>query len=297
MIKELITDISYNRIKLSDALTRAKLIASRVKDEKFKQWLANELLGYKKDEAIPDYRLLPCTPVGVFQHVNGYRQTVELPLHDLDEKFRNTFKKAVIPRSIADIEAISESNSKSQMIHMPYPIQLVGALNNLLGIDMEEEAIVEASSRIFTQDFRRIIDITKQKLIDILLELNEAFPNLENDFIVNSETSEEINRIINNHIHIAVDNKNNQAMSNDKYENKGQATTMGPNANMSVENLSQTRDGIPALVKIGLNKSWDLTLASTVLSAMAVSKGHLLMADAISKMEDEELTGEFLENY
>lgn len=63
------------------------------------------------------------------------------------------------------------------------------------------------------------------------------------------------------------------------------------------EYLQSLRDGIPALVKIGLDKSWDLTLASTVLSALAISKGHLLMADAISKMEDDELTGEFLEDY
>jgi hypothetical protein len=48
---------------------------------------------------------------------------------------------------------------------------------------------------------------------------------------------------------------------------------------------------------IGLAKSWDLTLASTARSVLAVSKWHLLMADAIGKMEDEELTGEFLENH
>ena len=57
------------------------------------------------------------------------------------------------------------------------------------------------------------------------------------------------------------------------------------------------REGIPELVKMGLAKEWDLTLASTVLSALAVSKGHLTMGNAISKMEDEELINEFLENY
>lgn len=63
------------------------------------------------------------------------------------------------------------------------------------------------------------------------------------------------------------------------------------------EYLQSLRVGIPALVKIGLDNSWDLTLASTVLSALAVSKGHLLMADAISKMEDEDLISGLLENY
>lgn len=63
------------------------------------------------------------------------------------------------------------------------------------------------------------------------------------------------------------------------------------------EYLQSLRDSISALVKIGLHKPWDLTLAATVLTALAVSKGHLPMAHAISKMEDEQLTEEFLENY
>lgn len=63
------------------------------------------------------------------------------------------------------------------------------------------------------------------------------------------------------------------------------------------EYLQALTEGIPELVKIGLAREWDLTLASAVLSALAVSKGHLPMAEAIDKMEDEELTNEFLENY
>lgn len=63
------------------------------------------------------------------------------------------------------------------------------------------------------------------------------------------------------------------------------------------EYIQTLREGIPELVEMGLGKEWDLTLASTVLSALAVSKGHITMGNAISKMEDEELTNEFLENY
>jgi hypothetical protein len=42
-----------------------------------------------------------------------------------------------------------------------------------------------------------------------------------------------------------------------------------------------------------ISDAWDTTLASTVLAALAVSKGHIKMADAISKMEDEDLVNEF----
>jgi hypothetical protein len=54
---------------------------------------------------------------------------------------------------------------------------------------------------------------------------------------------------------------------------------------------------LPELIKLCLADKWDITLASTILSALAVSKGHIDMAEAISKMEDEDLVKEFLENF
>ena len=63
------------------------------------------------------------------------------------------------------------------------------------------------------------------------------------------------------------------------------------------EYLHAVSKGIPELVEMGIEKEWDLTLTSTVLSALAVSKGHVALANAIGKMEDEGITNEFLENY
>ena len=60
--------------------------------------------------------------------------------------------------------------------------------------------------------------------------------------------------------------------------------------------LMALRDGIPELVNVGLSREWDLTLASTVLSALAVSKGYVTMAEVIGKMEDEAVANEFLAN-
>jgi hypothetical protein len=54
---------------------------------------------------------------------------------------------------------------------------------------------------------------------------------------------------------------------------------------------------LPELIKLCLADKWDITLASTILSALAVSKGHIDMAEAVSKMEDADLLKEFLEKY
>lgn len=61
--------------------------------------------------------------------------------------------------------------------------------------------------------------------------------------------------------------------------------------------LRSLKKDIPELAKIVLEQQWDATLASAVLSALAVSKGHIEMAQAISRMEDTEIVNEFLKNF
>jgi len=61
--------------------------------------------------------------------------------------------------------------------------------------------------------------------------------------------------------------------------------------------LRSLKVDLPDLVNKGLNENWDLTLTTTILSALAVSKGHVELAEAISKMEDEAVTREFLEQF
>ena len=57
MIKELIRDIAFDKITVSQALTRAKLIAYEIKNEIFKSWLSKELNGYEfEDVLLPKYR-------------------------------------------------------------------------------------------------------------------------------------------------------------------------------------------------------------------------------------------------
>lgn len=60
MIKELIEDLTFDRITLSQALTRAKIIAYKVNNSDFKNWIQAEISGYK-DLELPDYRIISCS--------------------------------------------------------------------------------------------------------------------------------------------------------------------------------------------------------------------------------------------
>ncbi|HKB43049.1 MAG TPA: hypothetical protein VKC90_01620 [Chitinophagaceae bacterium] len=61
--------------------------------------------------------------------------------------------------------------------------------------------------------------------------------------------------------------------------------------------LHSIQVGLPELIKQIMTDKWDEALTVSLLSALAVSKGHIGIADAILKMEDQDLLKEFLENY
>ncbi len=61
--------------------------------------------------------------------------------------------------------------------------------------------------------------------------------------------------------------------------------------------LHSIQKELSGFIKEVINNNWDVTMTSAILSALAVSKGHIELATAILKMEDESLLKEFLENY
>src|SRR6185295_20280317 len=70
MIKELIADLAYDKIQLSQALIRSKILSVKVNNERFKVWLKKELEGYSGgDKALPPYRKV----------FTGMKMTIEFP--------------------------------------------------------------------------------------------------------------------------------------------------------------------------------------------------------------------------
>ena len=56
-MKTLITKIANNQITLSDALLQSKIIAHKINNTIFKEWLKKETEGYNpNDDMLPSYR-------------------------------------------------------------------------------------------------------------------------------------------------------------------------------------------------------------------------------------------------
>ncbi len=195
MIKELIKNLTYDEISLNQALTRAKLIAYEINNEDFKNWISKELNGYDKDDKLPDYRIIPCDIFAVLE-AYGNRKTTPLDLTEIDKDLNGQLYNMKAQQSISTLED-GLKDTDEPYGYEDLPIQVVQLVREMCN----NKFIVAVKRRIQLSQASHIINLTKQKLLDTLLELNSAFPDLQDNYNKTKENDEKASTIINNHIY------------------------------------------------------------------------------------------------
>ncbi len=212
MIKDLIKDLTYDNITLSQGLTRAKIIAYKINNDNFKGWINTELNGYGKEDKLPDYRIIPCDVFAVLESF-GETRMVPYDLTNLDKDLNGQIYNMYAKQSIATIEE-GLNNNNEDYGYEDLPMQIVNMLRKM----SNNKFIVAVKRRIQLSQASHILNLTKQKLIDTLLELDSAFPNLQADYQNTKENIEKTSTIINNHIY--GDNSNSNIRYWGEYKSK-----------------------------------------------------------------------------
>lgn len=179
MIKDLISDLAYDKINLSQALSRSKLLAYKVNSDNFKEWLRNELEGYEyNNKSLPEYRRINCQMFITHRLPNG--QTSSKPVMVAEGANPEFYEEVNYFKVLEPISVIEQQISELKEIGY---IQLTAeeAYNISYG-DRYHDWVMGGYRKIGKGQFQNIIELTKQKLLDTLLELDNQFPNIINEF-------------------------------------------------------------------------------------------------------------------
>lgn len=203
MIKELIIDIAYDRITLAQGLTRAKLIASHIKNETFKSWLSKELNGYEyEDPLLPNYRKIWAEIHLTAEFPYGKVQSFPVVLSDEREDLNEMLNNHRVIEPIAVIEMnIQQMTEGTAFVHLNGG--MVQVVSELYKDQMKAYGGVIRSGKrtIGKNQMLNIVELTKQKLIDTLQELDEEFPDIENKYVMNEDNKQKAQNIITNNIY------------------------------------------------------------------------------------------------
>lgn len=203
MINELITDIAYDKITVSQGLTRAKLIARQLKNDTFKNWLNKELNGYEyEDPLLPEYRKIWAEIHLTAEFPFGRTQSFPVVLSDEQRDLGELLNHHRVVEPIAIVEQnIGQMQDAKAYIHLNGG--MVQTVSELYKDQMQQyRGVIRSGQRtIGKAQLTNIVELTKQKLIDTLQDLEEQFPDLDNKYIMNEENDKKAQNIITNNIY------------------------------------------------------------------------------------------------
>lgn len=211
MIKQLIEDITFDRIALSQALTRAKIIAYKISNAQFKDWITSELNGYSDHTKLPSYRIIPCDIFAEMANPFRGNYTIPFDVSALDNDLKSNGKLSLYEMNVTQsIPTLEEGtlNNKNEFYGYEYlPQGLINLLRGMVGGE-DGSMITSVKRRIQLSQIKHIVSTTKQRLLDTLLELNDAFPNLVDEYKNDSHNESKAQTIINQHIYGDYSNSN-----------------------------------------------------------------------------------------
>ena len=207
MIKQLISDLIDENITLSKALNKTKVIAKIIDSTILSSWLSRELEGYSSsDKDLPRYRFIPCTYylVAEMPYVGNHKFPVTFENEEdyiKEDRIENVFKYHRVAQPISIIEQ-NLVQLTSDIGEIPLQSEMVAILAKpyMQSINEQNGILRRGYLQVHKISFEYILQLTKQRLLDTLLELNQQFPNLENDFTVNNENNRKVQNIVTNNI-------------------------------------------------------------------------------------------------
>lgn len=286
MIKELIRDLTYDKITLNQGLTRAKLIAYKINNAELKKWIGNELSGYPSNNDLPNYRVIPCQSYGIVHNPYYGKQQITLDFTNLDKSFNKKINTFEVLQGVDNLEKQSANNTTGSV---QLPVEFVSLCQKIFA----SEDLIDIKRQIHFGQFGEIVGLVKQKLLDTLLDLDSEFPTFETGYLDNMENKEKSSSIINNHIYgenahtnLALGDTNSQTINSD-------FSTKVENLLQELKSLGVQDEEIKEIKEIVSAKTDKKTIGKKALewvgkvATKAVEKGvELQIPLLISKIQD-----------
>lgn len=234
MISSTIDALSDDTTSLTTPLLKVKVLASRIGNKELLEWVNNELVGYKTDESLPEYRKARATPKGNLQQGAHYERNVTLPIMIFGEKIAKELVEYPVYQGIKGIEQLT-SDLKGDTLVQSYGADYCAFLTKAAKDNDQWVRITHAWIEVHISELVQVLSAVRNKLLDLLLKVEEDYPNLEEDLKANTIDKSEVNQTI---IHI-MNNFNTSGDGN--IINTGNKNTFNTKINVSKGNVNELR--------------------------------------------------------
>ncbi len=174
---KIIKDLIMNKINVLQAMQSLDFMLEDINDTEIKDWVNNEINGYKKDDKIPEYRKVSTMLVGDIQVGYAIYKNVNIPF--IDKEAFEFFSKADINDPLSTIMKLAEAETESSehSLCLDANTVLVNKYQQTNG------SVIRARRELSIYSYNTILSTIKDKILNIFKVLEENYGNLDELYI------------------------------------------------------------------------------------------------------------------
>ena len=203
LLREIQSAVVDSKADLPTVLRKCRILAARLGNEGFKNWVQNELDGYDLSKDVPKYRIIHFESLGHF--VGPYGREIKnapIPPTCIPEEFRDEIEKIMLTQGVSEL--VHLANSHSDELRSPWPADLAV----LVGTNIYQNMNLLAAWRPIPQAaIVGILATVRNRILNFVLEIEAEAPDAgEANPAAQSLPDEKISQVFNTYIMGSVGN-------------------------------------------------------------------------------------------
>lgn len=191
-------------------LRMCKLLAARLGNVQFAQWVEHELNGYPDVQSLPEYRIVSVESYGTFIGQFARADRLQIPISILPEQHRDSYRHAYMFSGVSAYVSLVQGNRNGNAVEQ-WPMELAVHFASKAVVDME---CVAAWKEIPVGAIFRLLDSVKTRVLGFAIDLEREAPDSGDSPIGSHPVSQEkMTQIFNTNITGTVGNLSNASSS------------------------------------------------------------------------------------
>ena len=173
LLEKIQTSAVDSNSDLPTLLRNCRILAARLKNEEFRNWVQYELDGYRQGAELPDYREIHCESQGEFFGPSGILKNAPIPTIQIPEQFREFVSTIRLTQSVSALESLVRDAKRGQ-VHQLWPADLIAAIAPRVYQNMN---MVTAVKILPSSSIIGVLNTVRNRILSFALEIEDAAPD------------------------------------------------------------------------------------------------------------------------
>ncbi len=204
LLRDIQNDAIDTNVDISVILRKCKVLAVRLGNKPFENWVNQELNGYKNKKLLPDYRIVQVYSQGNFSGPFGSGlNNADIPFLSIPEKYRENLRKCYFIEPIGCYLNLLRT-AKGNNLKEQWPPDLVAYTGRDIYQGMN---CMSAWKLIPNSSMFGLVEAVRNRILNFVLEIEKEAPDAGEDSPKNQKISpERVNQVFNTTIYGNVGN-------------------------------------------------------------------------------------------